>query len=268
MTEKFGTIKNPLTIIAIFAGIVEISGTVILPFISEANQKPFIYFLVGFPILLVILFFATLNWNSKALYAPSDFTDEQNYVKMNKFDVSKQENIEVSVKKDDLLQYINESFNNFREEIVEEIGMLSVELNKGPSCSVAKSVCDTKIQIANTELAPALISRLTVDNFVNVEVYHFEGGKEITYTIEETKAIWIGNLHNVEALVKVIKIAKEVIPQLEYIQFVNHLGNLCDIFIGGSTETAIKRKLKKLSNEDFEFIYTSETLEEIVKVIS
>ncbi|RLJ98821.1 hypothetical protein C8N27_2730 [Tenacibaculum discolor] len=43
MTEKIGTIKNPLTIIAIFAGIAEVSGTLVLPFIVDENQLLFIF---------------------------------------------------------------------------------------------------------------------------------------------------------------------------------------------------------------------------------
>jgi hypothetical protein len=81
MVEKIGPIKNPLTIIAIFAAIAEISGTVVLPFISESNQGTYIWFLMLFPLLLVVLFFLTLNFNHKVLYAPSDFKDEENFFK-------------------------------------------------------------------------------------------------------------------------------------------------------------------------------------------
>lgn len=81
MIEKVGTIKNPLTIIAIFAGIAEISGTAILPFISDENQSTYIWFLMIFPLLLISLFFLTLNFNHRVLYAPSDYKDEDNFVK-------------------------------------------------------------------------------------------------------------------------------------------------------------------------------------------
>jgi len=81
MVEKIGTIKNPLTIIAIFAAIAEISGTVVLPFVAETNQSTYIWFLMVFPVLLVLLFFLTLNLNHKVLYAPSDFKDEANFFK-------------------------------------------------------------------------------------------------------------------------------------------------------------------------------------------
>lgn len=81
MIDKVNTIKNPLTIIAIFAGIAEISGTVVLPLIAQENQANFIWFLMVFPHLLIVLFFATLNWNHKVLYAPSDYKDEDNFIK-------------------------------------------------------------------------------------------------------------------------------------------------------------------------------------------
>lgn len=57
MVEKIGHIKNPLTVIAIFAGIAEISGTIVLPFISEENQATYIWFLMSFPFFLVLVFF-------------------------------------------------------------------------------------------------------------------------------------------------------------------------------------------------------------------
>jgi len=81
MVEKIGTIKNPLTIIAIFAGIAEISGTGILPFIAESNQTTYLWFLMTFPVLLIVLFFCTLNFNHRVLYAPSDYKDEDNFVR-------------------------------------------------------------------------------------------------------------------------------------------------------------------------------------------
>lgn len=84
----FGTIKNPLTIIAIFAGIVEVSSTTVLPFIGDSVQAIYIWFLMLFPSLLVLTFFITLNWNSKVLYAPSDFQTDDGYHKANRMSVS------------------------------------------------------------------------------------------------------------------------------------------------------------------------------------
>ena len=94
MIEKITQIKNPLTIIAIFAGISEISGTVVLPFLSEQNQSIFVWFLMGFPALLVLLFFVVLLVNRKVLYAPSDFQSEENFINLIR---SKVDNVEKEV---------------------------------------------------------------------------------------------------------------------------------------------------------------------------
>ena len=75
-------ISNPLTIIALFAGIAETAGIAVLPFLSESLQQIFIIYVMGFPILLVVAFFITLNFNRKALYAPSDFRNEQYFVNL------------------------------------------------------------------------------------------------------------------------------------------------------------------------------------------
>lgn len=80
MIEKIGHVKNPLTVIAIFAGIAEISGTVVLPFLEKDNQEVYIWFLMLFPFFLVAVFFLTLNFNHRTLYSPSDYRDEKNFV--------------------------------------------------------------------------------------------------------------------------------------------------------------------------------------------
>ena len=82
MLESIKKISNPLTIIAIFAGLAEISGTIVLPLLKDQSQFLYVWFLMGFPILLIVLFFLTLNFNHKVLYAPSDFRDEDNFLKL------------------------------------------------------------------------------------------------------------------------------------------------------------------------------------------
>lgn len=80
MLENLKHIKNPLTLISIFAGAAELGGAAVLPFISDTNQALYINFLIFFPIYTVTLFFATLNFNHRTLYAPSDYKDEKNFV--------------------------------------------------------------------------------------------------------------------------------------------------------------------------------------------
>ncbi len=80
MENKYASVKNPLTVIAIFSGITEISGAAVLPHIASENQTLYIWFLMLFPFALIGLFFITLNYNHRVLYAPSDFKDEDNFV--------------------------------------------------------------------------------------------------------------------------------------------------------------------------------------------
>lgn len=82
MINKIRFIKNPLTIIAIFAGLAEIAGTTALALVDKELQNVFIWFVMGFPFLLVCLFFLTLNFNPTVLYAPADFDDESNFLRI------------------------------------------------------------------------------------------------------------------------------------------------------------------------------------------
>lgn len=80
MIEKIGSVNNPLTIIAIFAGLAEIAGTIVLGVVDKSIQEIFVWFVMLFPMLIVLLFFITLNFNPKVLYAPSDFKNEENFL--------------------------------------------------------------------------------------------------------------------------------------------------------------------------------------------
>ena len=61
---------SPLTLIAVFAGVIEASALASLPFLSEQSQSIYTWFLVGFPFFLTVLFFLTLNFNTGSLFAP------------------------------------------------------------------------------------------------------------------------------------------------------------------------------------------------------
>ena len=82
MTEKVKFISNPLTIIAIFAALAEINATVSIGLVDKDLQKTFIWFVILFPTLLIVLFFVTLNFNTKVIYAPSDYKTDESFQKM------------------------------------------------------------------------------------------------------------------------------------------------------------------------------------------
>lgn len=87
MIEKIGYIRNPLTVIAIFAGLAEVSGTMVLPFLNGQTQAMYVLFLMGFPCLLVLLFFLTLNLRHYVFYAPSDFKEDTGQPPSNRAEV-------------------------------------------------------------------------------------------------------------------------------------------------------------------------------------
>ena len=67
---------NPISIIAMFAALCEASATTVLPHLDEENRQIYIWFLIAFPSALVVLFFLTLNVNSRVLYPPVDPSDK------------------------------------------------------------------------------------------------------------------------------------------------------------------------------------------------
>lgn len=71
-----------MTIIAIFAGLTEASATVSLPFLDDDDRDIYIWFLISFPLCLIFLFFVTLNFNYKSLYAPSDYEKGEDFIKI------------------------------------------------------------------------------------------------------------------------------------------------------------------------------------------
>lgn len=81
MALQIKQVSNPLTLIAIFASLAEVAATAVLPLLTGAVQGVFVWFVMLFPVLLVVLFFITLNWNHGVLYAPSDFSDESNFLR-------------------------------------------------------------------------------------------------------------------------------------------------------------------------------------------
>lgn len=81
MAHKKRNRSNPLSVIALFTAMVEASALASLPFLDDNSQTIYIWFLVGFPTFLAALFFATLNFNYKALYSPSDFETSADFLK-------------------------------------------------------------------------------------------------------------------------------------------------------------------------------------------
>ncbi|MFW9078242.1 hypothetical protein ACOI9X_03025 [Pseudomonas sp. P2757] len=75
-------IPNPMTIIAIFAVLSESSAAISLPFLADEEREIYVWFLISFPFYLLFLFFMTLNFNYRSLYAPSDFETDESFIQV------------------------------------------------------------------------------------------------------------------------------------------------------------------------------------------
>jgi hypothetical protein len=80
-----GLARNPLGIIALFIVLVYGFASMMTAFagsFSAGERAPLIYFLIGFPILVLGVFTWLVSKHSGKLFAPGDFKNEDNYVKM------------------------------------------------------------------------------------------------------------------------------------------------------------------------------------------
>jgi hypothetical protein len=194
MTDKIKKINNPLTIIAIFAALAEINATIALGLIEPELQHIFIWFVIGFPLLLVILFFTTLNFNTKVMYSPSDFQEDKNFLDslFGKKDFFKNEETDFNIRiaeeslnkiESKLMNQINQRFqevesnlpNNKTKELIEE---LKADLSKIASESVRETATEFKLsnelreKLHNKIKFPAfyvLIQAIIESNSQNIE---------------------------------------------------------------------------------------------------
>ncbi|WP_437950854.1 hypothetical protein WME98_08670 [Sorangium sp. So ce296] len=89
-TMKFGDTakslsRNPLGIIALFIVMVYGFASLVTAFagsFTPAERLPLIYFMILFPILVLGVFAWLVSRHSGKLFAPSDFKNEENYIKM------------------------------------------------------------------------------------------------------------------------------------------------------------------------------------------
>lgn len=143
-------VSNPLTIIAIFAGIAETLATVALVQLPSEIQSIFVYFVMAFPSAIVLLFFVVLYFKNTVLYAPSDFEDQKHYLEANQI----KENI--SDELDKVFKRLNaggtrltkeeiESAKNSVEKAVDTVATLSGAQKKILDFISSNSVTQTEI---------------------------------------------------------------------------------------------------------------------------
>lgn len=107
-------VSNPLTIIAIFAGLSETLATVALVKLPPEIQSVFVYFVMAFPAAIVLLFFLVLYFKNTVLYAPSDFENQTHYLEANEIKQG------VNSQLDKLFARVNEGGVKLSEEYINE----------------------------------------------------------------------------------------------------------------------------------------------------
>jgi hypothetical protein len=216
MTEQIGVVRNPLTVVAIFAGIAEVSGSVVLPFVASENQRLYIYFLIWFPIYLVTLFFLVLLCKHKVLYAPSDFKDDKSFMELLK-----------PGSQTERLKRIDEDIKEELKAAPQKTPVIA-EAATTPTPTEAKATKDEVSSLrlkylAAEELVISLLSRETGLSFDrNSQV----SANDNTFTFDAT-AIKDGKLHAVE-----IKLIRNTLSVQSFVRrsleragaFINSLG--------------------------------------------
>ncbi|TCD46832.1 hypothetical protein [Chlorobium sp. N1] len=81
MLENTRRINTPLTIMGMFAVLTEVSSSVVLPALPPELQSVFVWFVMGFPSALLLLFFLVLLIRPQAIYAPADFRDDEHFLR-------------------------------------------------------------------------------------------------------------------------------------------------------------------------------------------
>ncbi len=145
MLEKIKKISNPLTIIAIFAGLAEVVSTVALITVSIEVQVILVWFVMLFPLFLAVLFFVTLNFNPQVLYAPSDFQNEENFLNV----LRNKKSLEVSFSK--LNEELESSTDKILETIISRFGQEAKTQRKSLRQLIDNQIKELKTSIEKTE---------------------------------------------------------------------------------------------------------------------
>lgn len=80
-----GLARNPLGIIALFIVLVYGFASLVTAFagsFTHEERLPLVYFLVSFPVVVLVVFAWLVSSHSGKLFSPADFKNEENYVKM------------------------------------------------------------------------------------------------------------------------------------------------------------------------------------------
>lgn len=247
MLEKTAHVKNPLTIIAVFAGIAEVSGTIVTPLLLPAQQSIFIWFLIFFPILLIVLFFLTLNFNPKVLYAPSDFKNEDNFLTVHKYNVVTQQ--------------------TEAKSISVELPVIA-DIPKYSASSIHINESSLLAQVTNFHDAQDFVTQLNELGYPSA-IYRSEGEVSL---LEGHESIWVGQHVAPKIVVSILKLAIKNYPHLKYMHLSGDGGEPPEeihyrMYIGGSTDTSKSYGIRAFSEKEIQGLSEDLSKSELHKFI-
>lgn len=130
MDKAKGLTRNPLGIIALFVSLIYGFACLVLStsldnLKGQEERLPLIWFIILFPLLILIAFTYLVVNHHKNLYAPSDFKDEKNFV--NAFIGNKEVSSDLGKVNIQLKSLMTETHN---DQLVESINKISNEIER------------------------------------------------------------------------------------------------------------------------------------------
>ena len=295
MKDTLSLLKNPIGVIGLFLVLVEAIASIVViqSSLIDTLNLILVLFIVIFPILVLGVFYLLVTKHHNKLYSPSDYKDEQNFVKTYNSATQSNELIaeallednsspeqlhggmteqDVVLIKDTLMSMVSMQKELFAQvkgtSSLEKINEAEAIINAKLDSYVTKRQQATyKVEISLIKGCHSLASELSNHNY-DASIYTLFNEEEKYGKRSEHACIWLGSQIPLEMAIEVIKLSRITFPHLCYIElsgqdhfapdYVNY-----EIFIGGATSTARERNLKSLTVEDFNHLYTLKTKDEL-----
>lgn len=158
MIENIKKISNPLTIIAIFAGLAETAGTIGLVNVDKEVQAIFVWFVMLFPAILVALFFLTLNFNHQVLYSPDDYKSDEAFLKAMK----RKEDLQLNIS--NVETELNKLSNTFQKSLNEKIDGANQEQVDNLKYIIEKEIASVRNKVEVAKESAEELSLLEIPN--------------------------------------------------------------------------------------------------------
>ena len=288
----YGFVTNPISVIGLFLVLVEGIAALVV----SQSELPYslnlilVLFIVFFPFAVLWVFYRLVTKHHKKLYSPGDYKDEKNFVSTYNSATQAEELIEVCHQNEDDQLHTNEGMTlddiNLLKEAINSVVAMQKELAKQSEEEETVAIVESVEKDINERLDSYVMEkqfefRTSVSyiygsrEFVKklnregclAEIYYDVTGKKTPLKKNaEHEAIWLGKKVPLNLAVNIIKMAKNKFPHLKYVKLSSDEAPAYvdyQIFIGGSTNTAVKQGLKALNQNDFERMYECESVEDL-----